>query len=65
MAKECANKDNFHPSHGVPEPRMPLPRGKAIVRGVPAWGDVSSHSRGGFLERAVIPAWRGGQTSPA
>jgi hypothetical protein len=65
MAKEWANKDRYNPSHGVPKPRMPLPRGKAVVRSVPAWGDVSSHSRGGFLEKAVRPAWPGGQTGPA
>jgi hypothetical protein len=64
MAKEWANKDRYNPSHGVHEPRMPLPRGKAVLRSVPAWEDASSHSRGGFLERAVGSAWRGGQTSP-
>jgi hypothetical protein len=62
MAKEGANKDGYNPSHGVPEPRMPLPRGKAVLRSVPACGDASSRSRGGFLEKAIIPAWRGGQT---
>jgi hypothetical protein len=36
MAKEWANKDRYNPSHGVPKPRMPLPRGKAMVRSVPA-----------------------------
>jgi hypothetical protein len=56
MAKEWANKDRHNPSHGVPKPRMPLPRGKAVVRSVPAWGDVSSRSRGAFLERAVRPS---------
>jgi hypothetical protein len=55
MAKEWANKDMYHPSHGVPEPRMPLPRRKVIMRSIPSWGDASSHSRGGFLERAVRP----------
>jgi hypothetical protein len=35
MAKEWANKDRYNPSHGVPKPRMPLPRGKAVVRSVP------------------------------
>jgi hypothetical protein len=65
MAKEWANKDRYNPSHGVPKPRMPLPRGKAVVRSVPAWGDASSRSRGVFLERAVRPAWLGGQTGPA
>jgi hypothetical protein len=62
MAKEWANKDTYNPSHGVPKPRMPLPRGKAVVRSVPAWGDASSRSRGAFLERAVRPAWLGGHT---
>jgi hypothetical protein len=65
MAKEWANKDRYNPSHGVPKPRMPLPRGKAVVRSVPAWGDVNSRSRGAVLERAVRPAWLGGQTGPA
>jgi hypothetical protein len=53
MAKEWANKDRYNPSHGVPKPCMPLPRGKAVMRSVFAWGDASSRSRGVFLERAV------------
>jgi hypothetical protein len=65
VAKEWANKDRYNPSHGVPKPRMPLHRGKAVVRSVPAWGDGSSRSRGAILERAVRPAWLGGQTGPA
>jgi hypothetical protein len=65
MAKEWANKDRYNPSHGVPKPLMPLPRGKAVVRSVPAWGDASSRSRGAVLEGAVRPAWLGGQTGPA
>jgi hypothetical protein len=64
MAKEWANKDRYHPSHGVPEPRMPLPKGKGFVRKDLAWGDEKSRSRGGGLERAVRPAWLGGQTGP-
>jgi hypothetical protein len=56
MAKEWTNKDRYNPSHGVPKPRMPLPRGKGVVRSVPAWGDASSRSRGAVLERAVRPA---------
>jgi hypothetical protein len=61
MVKEWAKKDRYHPSHGVPESRMPLPRGKAVVRSIPAWGDASSRARGGFLESAVRPALpRGG-----
>jgi hypothetical protein len=62
MAKEWANKDRYNPSHGVPKPHMPLPRGKVVVRSVPTWGDASSRSRGAFLERAVRPALpRGGR----
>jgi hypothetical protein len=65
MAKEWANKDRYHPSHGVPEPRMPLPKGKGFVHKVLAWGDERSHSQGGGLERAVRLAWLGGQTGLA
>jgi hypothetical protein len=65
VAKEWANKDRYHPSHGVPEPRMPLPKGKGFVHKDPAWGYEKFRSRGGGLERAVIPAWLGGQTGPA
>jgi hypothetical protein len=42
MAKEWTNKDRYHPSHGVPEPRMPLPKGKGYVHKVPAWGVKSA-----------------------
>jgi hypothetical protein len=42
IAKEWAYKDRYNTSHGVPESRMPLPRGKAIVRIVPAWGEKSA-----------------------
>jgi hypothetical protein len=56
MAKEWANKDRYNPSHGVPEPRMPLSKGKGFVRKDPAWEDEKSRSRGGGLERAVRPA---------
>jgi hypothetical protein len=39
MAKEWANKDNYHPSDGVLEPRVQMPRAKASVRTVRAWGE--------------------------
>jgi hypothetical protein len=39
MAKEWANKDRYHCSSGVPEPRVQMPRAKASVRTVPAWGE--------------------------
>jgi hypothetical protein len=38
MAKEWANKDKYHPSNGVLEPRVQMPRAKRSVRTVPAWG---------------------------
>jgi hypothetical protein len=39
MAKEWANKAKYHPSNGVPEPRVQMPRAKVSVRTVPAWGE--------------------------
>jgi hypothetical protein len=39
MEKEWANKDKYHPYDDVLEPRMQMPRGKAIVRTVRAWGE--------------------------
>jgi hypothetical protein len=39
MVKEWANKDKYHPSSGVLEPRVQMPRAKASVRTVPAWGE--------------------------
>jgi hypothetical protein len=31
LARELANKDRYHPSRGVPEPRL-VPRGEGMVR---------------------------------
>jgi hypothetical protein len=31
LAREMSNKDRYHPSHGVPEPRL-VPRGEGVVR---------------------------------
>jgi hypothetical protein len=39
MAKEWANKDKYHPSNGVLEPCVQMPRAKASVRTVRAWGE--------------------------
>jgi hypothetical protein len=39
MAKEWANKDKYHPSDGVLEPRVQIPRAKVSVRTIPAWGE--------------------------
>jgi hypothetical protein len=37
MAKEWANKEKYHHSNGVLEPRVLMPRAKASVRIVPDW----------------------------
>jgi hypothetical protein len=42
MAKEWVNQDRYNPSLSVPKSHMPLPRGKAVVRTVPAWGEKSA-----------------------
>jgi hypothetical protein len=39
MAKEWANKDKYHPSNGVLDSRVQMPRAKVSVRTVPAWGE--------------------------
>jgi hypothetical protein len=39
MEKEWANKDMYHPSSGVLEPRVQMPRAKASVRTIPVWGE--------------------------
>jgi hypothetical protein len=62
MAKEWANKDKYHPSDGVLEPRVQMPRAKASVRTVPAWGERKAV--GGVAGRAtpVRPVRGTGQT---
>jgi hypothetical protein len=52
MVKEWANKDKYHPSNGVLEPRVQMPRAKAIVRKVLAWGDRKV--AGGAAGRAIL-----------
>jgi hypothetical protein len=39
MAKEWAKKNKYHPSSGVLEPRVQMPRAKVSVRTVSAWGE--------------------------
>jgi hypothetical protein len=62
MAKEWANKDKYHPSNGILEPRVQMPRTKASVRIVPAWGERKAV--GGAAGRAtpVRPVRDTGQT---
>jgi hypothetical protein len=61
MAKEWANKDKYHPSNGVLEPRVQMPRAKASVRTVPAWGERKA--TGGVVGRATpvrpVQVWTG------
>jgi hypothetical protein len=52
MAKEWANKDKYHPFSGVLEPRVQMPRAKASVRTVPAWGERKGT---GGVARGVKP----------
>jgi hypothetical protein len=33
------NKDKYHPSDAVLDPRVQMPRAKVTVRTVPAWGE--------------------------
>jgi hypothetical protein len=39
MTKDWVNKDKYHPSNGVLEHCVQMPRAKASVRTVPAWGE--------------------------
>jgi hypothetical protein len=64
MVKEWANKDKYHPPNGVLEPRVQMPKAKASVRTVPAWGErkVAGGVAGGVkLVRPVLkpvrPVW--------
>jgi hypothetical protein len=64
MAKEWANKDKYHPSSGVHEPRVQMPRAKASVRTVLAWGErkAAGGAAGGVkpvrpVLKPVRPVW--------
>jgi hypothetical protein len=64
MAKEWANKDKYHPPNDVLEPRVQMPRAKASVRIVPAWGErkVAGGAAGGVkpirpVLKPVRPGW--------
>jgi hypothetical protein len=61
MAKEWANKDKYHPSDGVLEPRVQMPRAKANVRTVQAWGERKAV--GGAVVQVTlvrpVQAWTG------
>jgi hypothetical protein len=63
-AKEWANKDKYHPSSSVLEPRVQMPRAKVSVRTVPAWGvrKAAGSAAGGvksvrLVLKPVRPVW--------
>jgi hypothetical protein len=57
MAKEWANKDKYHPSSGVLEPRVQMPRTKASVRTVPARGERKAAGGVSGGVKPVRPVW--------
>jgi hypothetical protein len=62
MAKEWANKDKYHPSDGVLEPRVQMPRAKASVRIVQAWGERKAFGGAAGRGTPVRPVRGTGQT---
>jgi hypothetical protein len=62
MEKEWANKDKYHPSDGVLEPRVQLPRAKVSVRSVRAWGERKAVGGAAAQVTPVRPVWGTGQT---
>jgi hypothetical protein len=62
MAKEWANKDRYHSSHDVSEPRVQLPRAKASVRTVPVSGERKAVGGAAGRDTPVKPMRGTGQT---
>jgi hypothetical protein len=62
MAKEWANKDKYHLSDGVLEPRVQMPRAKASVRTVRARGERKAVGGVAAQVTPVRPVWGTGQT---
>jgi hypothetical protein len=60
---EWANKDKYHPSSGVLEPSVQMPRAKESVRTVPAWGEPQAAGGVGGVKpvrpvlKPVRPVW--------
>jgi hypothetical protein len=62
MAKELANKDKYHPSDGVLEPRVQMPRAKVSLRTIRACGERKAV--GGVAAQAHRSDWcRPGQAA--
>jgi hypothetical protein len=55
MEKEWANKDKYHPSNGVTEPRVQMASAKESVRTVSAWGEQKAAK--GATGRATLSDW--------
>jgi hypothetical protein len=62
MTKEWANKDKYHPSDGVLEPRVQMPMTKERVRTVPAWGERKADGCAASRVTPVRPVRGTGQT---
>jgi hypothetical protein len=63
MAKEWANKDKYHPSNVVLEPRVQVTRAKASVRTVRAWGERKAAGGAACRPTPVRPVRHTGETS--
>jgi hypothetical protein len=62
MANEWANKDKYHPSDGAVQPRVEMPKAKASVRIVRAWGQRKAVGGATAQATPVRPVWGTGQT---
>jgi hypothetical protein len=62
MARELSNKDKYHPSDGVLEPRVQMPRAKVSVRTFPAWGERKAVGGATGWATPVRPVRGTGQT---
>jgi hypothetical protein len=58
IAKEWANKDKYHSSNGVLEPRVQMPRAKASVRTVLTWGERKATRGVAGGVKPVRPVWK-------
>jgi uncharacterized membrane protein len=60
--EEWANKGKYHPSDGVLEPRVQMPRAKASVKTVRAWGERKAVGGAAAQATPVRPVRGTGQT---
>jgi hypothetical protein len=56
-AKEWANKDKYHLYNGVLKPHVQMPRAKASVRTVRAWGERKAVGGAAAQATPVRPVW--------